>query len=238
MLPNVARQRFFRLARIFDLGDVDTLKQEMDEASCIISGSAALYVLHPHSFIPNDLDFYCPESSAPDIQYALFQRGYTDHEDQTRESHYPPPTIIAVHRYRKRGVRRSINLVVTRSENPLTAVVEFHSTLVMNAITADGILCLYPMLTLSGLGVITVDTPAARRCFEKYRDRGFRFSNSFWSHNCGLSVYCRKTWRSIRGNHVLGIPFSDDDTVMTIVRKFAPFRWRLPPLPNVTTTSS
>ncbi|PPQ97503.1 hypothetical protein CVT26_002792 [Gymnopilus dilepis] len=203
----------------------------MDASDCILSGSAALYLLHP-VFIPNDLDFYVPLDTAVDFEYALHQRGYNPiHVDREHhESYYTSDAIATVARLQKPGVRRTINLITTRSNNPFTAVAQFHSTLVMNAITSDAVLCFYPLLTLGGRGIINVDTSKTRSCFKKYEDRGFEFTTTdspwaqFADHICSTSAYCMKTVRSIDDSHVLSIPFHANSPPIS---KFAPFSWSL-----------
>ena len=121
---------------------------------------------------------------------------------------------------------RTINLITTRCENPLAAVAYFHSTLVMNAITADGIICLYPLLTINGRGIALVDTPRTRMCFSKYKQRGFRFSRDFDRHICKTTAYCKKSLRSISDDQNLEVSF-EPNVIGTVARKFAPFEWQL-----------
>ncbi|PPQ97804.1 hypothetical protein CVT26_012850 [Gymnopilus dilepis] len=146
MLPSVARARFQKLLNMFRLGDAESFKREMDVCDCIISGSAALYVIHPTTFVPNHLDFYVPVDSAFDFEYALHKLGYRKDDDEDNPPHYGNGPILLVLRLRKAGVVPTINLIITSTTNPLKAIVQFHTTLVMNVITSEGIICLYTLL--------------------------------------------------------------------------------------------
>lgn len=232
MLPSVACGRFQKLLDIFQLGNATTLRKDMDECDCIISGSAALYLFHPTSFTPADIDFYVPHCGVLDFGYALYRRGYepAQSDSDAKQPCYPSDAVISVMRLYKPGVTHSLNLVVTRDKNPFSAITQFHSTLVMNAITSNGVLSLYPLLTLSGRGVINVNNAATRRCFQKYISRGFELSfySSAWSqfskHDCASSAYCSKARRSINDGDVLTVPF---DPTVAVVNKFSPFSWHL-----------
>lgn len=233
MLPSDARARFRKLLNIFQLGDAASLRSAMDECRCIISGSAALYMFHPKAFIPADIDFYVPRCGALDFEYALYQRGYkpVNRNGEPKEPQYPSDAIFTVLRLYKVGVAQSLNLVITRDHNPFSAVTAFHSTLVMNAITSDAVVSLYPFLTLSGRGLINIDNPATRRCFAKYIERGFQLSvyaSAWWpfaKHDCATSGYCNGAQRSLEDQDVLSIPFDPTHTVVN--QNFTPFSWRL-----------
>ena len=55
MLSQTACARFQRLLDMFELGEAESLKLDMNVSNCIISGSAALYVFHPDAFVPGDI---------------------------------------------------------------------------------------------------------------------------------------------------------------------------------------
>ncbi|PPQ81452.1 hypothetical protein CVT26_007745 [Gymnopilus dilepis] len=231
MLPPVARARFERLITMFDLGDPDTLRLEMSKCCAIISGSAALYVFHPNAFTPGDVDFYVPHSTANRFICSLHDRGFFDNSADDKKATYPSREIVAVSRFWKRGNARSINLIITQSVNPLAVVVQFHSTLLMNAITGRGVICLYPLLTLPGRSVMMVDTPKARKCFAKYGRRGFRFQSIFASHECLSSAYCRNARRSLEDGDVLSVTFQyQPQSMNAAIHGLTPFHWQLGPM--------
>ncbi|PPQ65632.1 hypothetical protein CVT26_000574 [Gymnopilus dilepis] len=163
MLASIALKRFRGLVHLFQLGSPAALRADMDRSDCIISGSAALFIFHPTTFIPNDIDFYLPIANAIHFEYALFRRGFTEIVDNSSRVPYRGDSIVTVVRLRKPGMSRTINVITTRDLNPLAAVVEFHSTLVMNAVMADGVVSLYPLLTLAGRGITTTNDASSKR---------------------------------------------------------------------------
>ncbi|KAF8874507.1 hypothetical protein CPB84DRAFT_1690087 [Gymnopilus junonius] len=130
----------------------------MNVASCVISGSAALFMFHPDAFIPNDVDFYVSSSGADKFTTALHARGYREKEEQPMQTLYGKTFALRVGHLYKIGVTGMVNLIITCDANPFNTLVQFHTTLVMNAITSDAVISLYPTTTLSGEGVVTVNT--------------------------------------------------------------------------------
>lgn len=120
----------------------------MRRHASVISGSAALAVAFPDSWQPNDLDFYCPTGEYQGFLHGLLDQGYVEHR---------PPTNMPYWRFCG-GIKRvaylthptdgrSINVIQSETESALTPVFFFHSTIVMNIITNDGVVAFYPTLT-------------------------------------------------------------------------------------------
>ncbi|PPQ81112.1 hypothetical protein CVT26_011228 [Gymnopilus dilepis] len=231
MLPPVAHARFNNLIEDFGLGDPVSLRREMVKYNSIISGSAALLVFHPGAFTPGDLDFYVPAANAANFKAVLKDRGFFDNCEDNKRPYYPSSNLLTTCRFWKEGLGRSVNLITIRGDNPLVVVVQFHSTLLMNVITGHGVVCLYPLLTLPGRGLIMVDTMKARKCLVKYGRRGFRFQTVFASHQCDYTGYCRNATRSIDDKDVLTVPFEyQPQSANTSIAGLTPFQWRLGPI--------
>ncbi|PPR03252.1 hypothetical protein CVT26_008081 [Gymnopilus dilepis] len=230
MLSETACKRFQQLLNMFQLGDAESFKLEMNVTNSIISGSAALFMFHPDAFTPNDIDIYVPQTGANEIQEALRQRGYNEKEGEPTHFIYGQETAIIASRLYKLGVTGTVNLIITHALNPVAAVVQFHSTIVMNIITADGLICLYPVLTLAGRGVITTRSKNTRRCFIKYILRGFSLQSQFPEHNCNLTAYCRDKLRSIEDSDILAISFTARGSRETILSSLAPYEWFIGPI--------
>lgn len=98
----------------------------------------------PHVVVPSILNTPCMAQAMNPLSH-------------TTQVCYPSDAIIGVMRLYKPGVRHSLSLVVMRDQNPLSAVVHFHS-LVINTVTSNTVLCLYLLLTLVDRGIINVDT--------------------------------------------------------------------------------
>ncbi|KAJ7441876.1 hypothetical protein FB451DRAFT_955794, partial [Mycena latifolia] len=145
----------------------------------IISGSVALLMVTDLHFEPGDIDIYVP-TSQHDTALAIAERKLGFEARWSNVPTYDNNSEIKTVVHLQKG-EKWMNLIVVKGEEPTIAVFQFHSTLVMNYLTAFGLYCAYPTLTLKGLGVANL--PALLRdisspgrsieCFEKYRDRGF-----------------------------------------------------------------
>ncbi|KAF8873858.1 hypothetical protein CPB84DRAFT_1753147 [Gymnopilus junonius] len=189
--------------------------------------TSVLHILHPEAFVPQDLDFYVPQSGAHEFKEALHQRGYKEKEDQPKCRFYGDTPVAKVGHLYKVGISGSINLIITCSPNPLSVIVKFHSTLVMNVITSDGVLCLYPLLTLAGQGVMTRNTRGTRSCFLKYIFHGFTLKLQFTQHQCMSTAYCHSTMGSIDNPDVLVVPFTRRGSRESTLDSFSPFHWQV-----------
>ncbi|KAJ7099204.1 hypothetical protein C8R44DRAFT_947505, partial [Mycena epipterygia] len=105
---------------------------------------------------------------------------------------------------------KKINIIVVKGENTILAIFEFHSTIVMNFLSAHGLYCAYPTLTLHKL--TTPNLPIMIReiglsgrcdaCFEKYRRRGISYETDarifpgHTTHTCYIDGECPSTVRT------------------------------------------
>ncbi|KAJ7029814.1 hypothetical protein C8F04DRAFT_962484 [Mycena alexandri] len=174
----------------------------------VLSGSAALLMVTNLSFAPGDLDFYMPASQEQtSLAMAGKRLGFTLRRSSAR-TYENNMDIKRVHELVKG--QKKMNIIVTKGENAVAAIFQFHTTVVMNMLTAAGLYCAYPDLTLKSWGVanLTVllkDSSSSRRtraCYEKYRDRGVRIEkrvNNFPGlehHECYVGAECPMTVRS------------------------------------------
>ncbi|KAJ7758617.1 hypothetical protein B0H16DRAFT_1820572 [Mycena metata] len=174
----------------------------------IVSGSAALLMVTDMDFKPGDLDIYIP-ASQDQTALLLVQRrlGYQLKKSSAR-SYENNADIKRVHLLTKG--RNKIHVVTTKGENAAATIFRFHSTIVMNLLTAWGIYCAYPSLTLKRKGVANLPTLLndlslsirSRTCYEKYRSRGVTLENDVRkfpehaAHICHASAECPHTVRS------------------------------------------
>lgn len=108
-----------------------------------------------------------------------------------------------------------MNLLFTTYE-PATATLLFQSTLVMNIITWDAVLCTYPLMVRERVGLVNSDRMDERTLggahVRKYRDRGFEFLRTahYWraTHVCGESGYCGATGRRLTDSTTMRIHLS------------------------------
>ncbi|KAJ3502924.1 hypothetical protein NLJ89_g8667 [Agrocybe chaxingu] len=95
------------------------------------------YIFNMMTFMPNDIDFYVPKYNK-DVVVAFFKvRGYEERIDPHayESTHGCIDSVITMENDR---ILKSINIVVTTA-NPVRAIVEFHSTVVMNYIAWYGL---------------------------------------------------------------------------------------------------
>ncbi|KAF9563138.1 hypothetical protein CPC08DRAFT_761079 [Agrocybe pediades] len=161
----------------FGLGSADVVFTVLMETKTLLSGSAVLAALHPNTFEPGDLDFYTRSDGCGPFSSFLEMCGFElSRLDENDGALYDLTTIHSVSKYCRvvDAVPVSINVIsVPPDVSPIQAIVEFHSTLVMSFVSWYGLVCLYPRLTLQKRGLVLQDTERTRKCFMKYRKRGF-----------------------------------------------------------------
>jgi hypothetical protein len=187
----------------------------MKQTNTYISGSVALVALHPASFRPNDIDFYVSSSTGNTFVE------YITSLDVERLPILSSPyanmgNIKKIMRFRRASVTGTINIIFSRTSNPLQLIFEFHSTLLMNYISWYGVVSFYPELTLNKKGFANVVHPGVFNAFDKYKLRGFRIElnstdmgSEFQDHLCTINPYCPLTLRHIHDGHSLIRPFPD-----------------------------
>lgn len=210
------------LLRYFVL-DPSALLSLLHSTNSIISGSTATLAFLPHSFTPNDLDIYVPAKFLDTFVSSLRVKfGYKKSRPVAAvtghiEKDYSSLARIERILWFKRG-EKTINVMAVNGHNAVVPVFSFHSTIVMNFISAYGFYCAYPSLTLSSRSIIntkgTLPRPA-KRAIKKYKERGIKsaYSLSTWrrfnQHNCMKSSICPQSIRSLYDNGGLFRSFSD-----------------------------
>lgn len=202
-----AQHRTTKLFRFFEIDPISML-DVLNLTGSVVSGSAALVVVNPWSFTPNDMDIYAPPTrSALLIELMATRFGYI--VDAIAVGYPQFSGISAIHTLKK-GVH-SVQVMVTSSENPLTAVFHFHSTTVMNFISAHGIYCAYPILTSQRRGLKNryelahngQSEEAVRLCLDKYAQRGYEIADDlsgwpeFDGHACTSNGSCPAVKRCV-----------------------------------------
>ncbi|TEB31223.1 hypothetical protein FA13DRAFT_1709680 [Coprinellus micaceus] len=182
----------------------------MRRRNTLLSGSAALQIVDPSSWNPQDLDFYAPSSEFAAVCAWFLTQRYTVSDELTSE--YMPQTLTGndfefgddlvdlQHNFPRLRVHASnciqsvirlvhpdhpktINVIQSTSEHPVAPICFFHSTLVMNFVTGNGAVSLYPGLTQDRKGMLNMQLnpplePVAETIFEaldKYQQRGYSF---------------------------------------------------------------
>ncbi|KIO05486.1 hypothetical protein M404DRAFT_140798 [Pisolithus tinctorius Marx 270] len=149
----------------------------------VISGSTTLHYLLPENtteWTPTDLDIYVPERCYPHLRILLKHQCYEILRTHKTTPIYSQSAIASMVTWAKGN--RHIDVIVSNTEVAVSPIFQFHSTAVMNFISADHIFCAYPALTLRGLsivnpGVVYYGNFKVRylKTLAKYSLRGFRY---------------------------------------------------------------
>lgn len=219
-------ERLFRLIRPF-IDDVTALLANMSLSHTVISGSAALWYMMPpsdDSWFPKDLDLYTTVRGYNTIKGYILGKGFHEMSHtgnaQNLQPDYPTTSgIKSVTVLRKGDI--TIDIIVSLRVSPLVPIFHFHSTTVMNFISAQGFFSAYPTITEKYRGIASpmaywpANEPGDKivKCLEKYADRGFdvRKDPSDWpgelEHFCRRSFDCPETLRSTVDGGCLFYPF-------------------------------
>jgi len=214
---------FYRLCRMltpFHFNDARAVLGALQKTGAVISGSAALHLFFPSIFEPNDIDFYVPIRGFPRLLIFAMQYGYSlvPWDWETEYDVLCHTVVKLVHP----ASGKSINIIVCPA-HVVGTITQFHSTLVMNYIAWYGVVSLYPSWTMQRVGLIVNDTPANERCFQKYRDRGFKLERRVKDIVCDYNG--RPVLRYVNDKHCSVLYFDKPDTFS---RYESPFSWSLP----------
>ncbi|KAH6871663.1 hypothetical protein BKA70DRAFT_1450891 [Coprinopsis sp. MPI-PUGE-AT-0042] len=184
----------------------------MKDQDVIISGSAALHALLACSWTVDDLDFYCGAGRVVPLLNFLQQNGYVVSEPVRRDrvsrsrGYSTLPTIARIYRFRHAQHNTRIDVIESCSASCVAPLLHFHSTIVMNWIAHDGIVCLYPDLTRENHGLkntVSSDNGGSiRRALQKYLRRGFAILDRL-----NVEGYNRDSPRSLDDGHSFTMAF-------------------------------
>ncbi|KAJ7774874.1 hypothetical protein B0H16DRAFT_1303861 [Mycena metata] len=172
----------------------------------LISGSLIPAIMSGN-FRPTDVDFYTPKGAGLDVSLFLKRSG-----DWKRTKFAPTYNFASgighVFTLRHRTTRKRINIIESLTPHALDAVVQFHSTCVIGAISADAFWHGYAHLALSNITITTptrmpltrdvVQQTRAWKILRKYKQRGFDFHLDEFRvpHVCCEDVRCPATIRT------------------------------------------
>ncbi|KAJ7034426.1 hypothetical protein C8F04DRAFT_956459 [Mycena alexandri] len=158
----------------------EILLQSLRPTRSLISGSVVVAALTGLPFIPNDIDIYAPESREDAMDYVI-QEDLGFMLDDSQKTSYPEHLGFGKIKWYTKG-KFKINVMVVLGENAALAVFKFHSTIVMNFVSFDGVYCAYPHLTkinasVANPGMLLRNSTFKRtmQCIQTYRERGVTF---------------------------------------------------------------
>ncbi|KIO04731.1 hypothetical protein M404DRAFT_57431, partial [Pisolithus tinctorius Marx 270] len=137
--------------------NTETLLGILRTCDAVMSGSCALHVLLPANetcWIPSDLDIYvsCRHMACLSVAH-LVDTGYVVVCQRTVDA--GPYGLSSIHLVVSfANDRQSIDVIVSSTVAAVSPIFEFHSTTMMNFISADHIFCAYPALTLHLMSLV------------------------------------------------------------------------------------
>ncbi|KAF9524538.1 hypothetical protein CPB83DRAFT_946816 [Crepidotus variabilis] len=174
-------KQFKALCSKWALGKPANVREMMLSTGAILTGSAALAVMHPDRFEPGDLDFFVASSGLDALTRFVVKAGYDlthkpphpdSYEADVWDDEYCEHLVLDLF-HQGPNPTLKINIVVPHEENVIEAVTRFHSTLVMNYIAYYGHVCLYPEWTNGNMGAAIRNRDSDLAGMEKYRNRGY-----------------------------------------------------------------
>ncbi|KAF6748640.1 hypothetical protein DFP72DRAFT_1073995 [Ephemerocybe angulata] len=170
--------------------DAEQFLEKMAETNSVVSGSGALEIILPGTCTPRDLDVYTPSNEGRTLVTYLEANNFESYkyegtpidrrkeEQEDDHEHYDNRNgIKAVHRLRHAVYGSQIHIIESVSLSPLVPLFFFHSTQVMNFVSATAAVCFYPELTFRRKGLMNFAWPGSDfknlDAVQKYRARGF-----------------------------------------------------------------
>jgi hypothetical protein len=153
------RHRFTRTLNVY-FSRPKAFRKLMRKLGAVISGSTALSIVLGSHWQDQDLDIYIRKGSANPILRFLFGEGYKVRRLWSPDSDYPNAIgsqyirrIIKLTRRLQDGTQRNVDIVESSTDSAIQPITRFHSTAVMNYISADSIMVMYPKLTNLSISV-------------------------------------------------------------------------------------
>ncbi|PVG03860.1 hypothetical protein CPB86DRAFT_308649 [Serendipita vermifera] len=195
------------------VSDPGKLRGLMRHLGGIISGSSVLWLIDSQSdsWEPKDLDIYVPESMAQTMIDFLLQEGYKlipAPEGQPWGGRYIEPGHLASVSRLSKG-NRKIGLMESLTKSSTRPIAVFHSTAVMNYITADSIVIMYPKLSFSRMMVRNHRGDHASKWERKYKERMFHLFHARDAYARFQHALCTKIRRYTADPLCLSISFGD-----------------------------
>jgi hypothetical protein len=192
------------------------MRDAMRRIGAVISGSSVLWLLDSlkDSWEAGDLDLYVPRNATQAMIDFLLEEGYQVVPEPEGEPHGGPYIdlghLASVTKLVKGDIK--IDLLESLSQSSVLPVAFFHSTAVMNYITADSIAMLYPKLTFLRIAVrCNPDRRSVSSWERKYSRRKFHLFSTSKVYSTFQDVLCKKLARKTGDDFCLFFNFGDAD---------------------------
>ncbi|KAJ6578039.1 hypothetical protein B0H19DRAFT_1122167 [Mycena capillaripes] len=170
-----------------DATQVDAFRAMQGRTGTIVSGSTVLQFFNRRTWEGSDLDVYVDRPGAALAAFFIVETGYTFNPRKSQEKTVSAQLVQSIKdrapSYLGRGIAdvldfhkgdKKIQLIVAAT-TPMEIILSFHSTCVMNIITHDRAITLYPESTFRTKQALIVETVGTRQEAgrQKYIDRGW-----------------------------------------------------------------
>ena len=189
----------------------------MRRTRAIISGSTALHHIlrQPTAWQPGDVDLLVPHHRFRDVtRFILALPGAVIVNEYSQKYKTPATGFSHIVQVQTRLVK--FDIIQSSEGSPFHPIAYYYGTHVMNAITADFVICSYPTLTLHGRSFLVPRrnqnmTDAIMRAVRKYKERGFQFMEPDAvsvgdGQPCGSTITCPHRNRAMGDHFCLIMP--------------------------------
>ncbi|KAG1721643.1 hypothetical protein EDB19DRAFT_1960764 [Suillus lakei] len=195
------------------VNNVNSLIALLDRTSTVISGSSALILIlvQSQAIVVRDMDMYTTEKFEDEVlKHFVEKEGYEKKLEVPKKTEYDSAAIAKIYKLQKG--QKQVDLIISDWSCAIAPILQFHSTAVINYITARSIVCLYPHWTAANKSLIN-----PLYVLMKYRKRGPDMSADalyFGDHLCegeedtgGKVGYCPHIIHSTVDDEVLSWDF-------------------------------
>ena len=168
------------------VSNIDAFSDALRRHGAVISGSAALYYFVPcNTWRPNDMDLYVSYDQFPAFVNALENDPALQFQPLPPAAGYTPPTSISldIAEIKKMTTpsQRVVDVIRSRRSTPISPLVQFWTSLLVNFITPDACVSTFPRMVFKGRGYVKEFgmTNRDQEAMRKYMARDFRPGEKF-----------------------------------------------------------
>jgi hypothetical protein len=187
--------------------DIRGFNELLDATGTVISGSSALHLFQAkvNALKLGDMDLYVTHEFEEEvINYLKTTEKYKVEHKSERKEEYDSAAIKKIFKLEREG--KKMDVIITDWASSIIPILQFHSTVVMNYITARSVVSLYPNWTKENKGLVNPrmyleNTTNLRTVIAlmKYANRGYNLSAEPFDlgiHNCDMNGYCPRSFRN------------------------------------------
>ncbi|KAG1868398.1 hypothetical protein F4604DRAFT_1584797 [Suillus subluteus] len=184
--------------------DVNHFLNLLERTGLVMSGSSTLHLVQAKAEAVHlrDMDVYVTvEFEESVMEYFKKEEGYKVTNKSRQKSEYDSLVVTKVYKLEKNG--KKVDIIFTEYASAIVPILQYHSTAVMNYITACSLMSLYPQWTKEKKSLVNpcmYTDDCTNICtvlaLMKYTCRGFHVTAEpleLGNHDCQRSVYLLRT---------------------------------------------